>query len=288
MEALRGARELATWLASEGHDVRLPESDAEAAGLQILAHPPSGFHNGLDLMVSLGGDGSILHAVHIVSDYGIPILGVNYGELAYLAEIEPRDVREAIRCWLDGDCRTQSRMRLSVHIEQPGTLEILPDMLPASSVARNSVGLAALNEVAVEKVDRGRSISLRLKINGRPFHGYRADGIVVSSPTGSTAYSLSLKGPVLAPELESLLVTPVATHSLFDRSLVLPPTYKVCIEVREERAAAVALDGRLLGSVHPGGFVECSASPHPARLVTFENRVFHDILREKFGLSDVG
>ena len=284
--AKRGARDLASWLLDEGHEVCLAVADARDAGLEHLARPESEVHCGVDLMVSLGGDGSILHAVELVSEHDIPVLGVNYGILAYLAEVEPTDVRTSIGRWLEGDFSLNERMRLDVRVEQPDVSETVEDVPPAS--LSNSLGMGALNEVAVEKLDRGRSISLLLRINGKPFTGYTADGLVVSSPTGSTAYSFSLQGPVLSPELESLLVTPVATHSLFDRSLVLPPNAKVRVEVFDERPAVVAIDGRMLGSLHPGGYMECTASPHPAQLITFKERVFHDILKAKFGLGDEG
>ena len=285
---MRGARDVASWLLQEGHKVCLADADAQAAGLEHLARPESEVHCGVDLMISLGGDGSILHAVELVSEHDIPVLGVNYGNLAYLAEVEPTDVRLAIGRWLDGDFALNERMRLDVRVEQPDVPKVLEDIPLASSAPADSLGMGALNEVAVEKFDRGRSISLLLRINGKPFTGYTADGLVVSSPTGSTAYSFSLQGPILSPELESLLVTPVATHSLFDRSLVLPPTAKVRVEVFDERPAVVAIDGRMLGSLHPGGYMECTASPHPAQLVTFKERVFHDILKAKFGLGDEG
>ena len=263
------ARELAAWLRAEGHDVRLPGPDARSADLEDLACADDAVSK-VDLVVSLGGDGSILRAVRLAADAGVPVLGVNFGQLAYLAEVEPDDARAAVGRWLAGDCRVVERMRLAVH----------------AGAAGSAPALGALNEAVVEKLDRGRSVQLALSVDGCFVAAYRADGLIVASPTGSTAYSLSAQGPIVAPSHQALLVTSVSPHSMFDRSLVLPPTATIRIEVQGERPAALAVDGDVRRVLQPGGVVECAASPHPARLVTFGHRDFHDILKAKFGLGD--
>ncbi len=270
--ARRLAQELASWLQAEGHEVSLPGPDAHSADLEGLACDDAEVGEA-DLVVSLGGDGSILRAVRLAADTGVAVLGVNFGQLAYLAEVEPGDARSAIGRWLGGDFGLVERMRLAVRVQ------------PAPS-STSSAPLGALNEAVVEKLDRGRSVRLSLSVDDRFFTAYRADGLIVSSPTGSTAYSLSVGGPILAPTHQALVVTPVSPHSLFDRSLVLPPGTTIRIEVESEQPAALALDGVVCRVLQPGGVVECAASPHPARLVTFGHRDFDDILRSKFGLGD--
>ena len=268
------ARELAAWLQADGHDVRLPGADARSAGLEDLTCSEAAAAEA-DLIVSLGGDGSILRAVRLAGmrdGDAVAVLGVNFGQLAYLAEVEPADARSAVERWLRGDYRIDERMRLAVRVRNAGE-----EFSPAGE---------ALNEAVVEKVDRGRSARLALSVDGRFFNAYRADGLVVASPTGSTAYSLSAQGPIVAPNHQALLVTPVSPHSLFDRSLVLPPAATIRIEVQGERPAALALDGDICRVLQPGGVVECTASSSPARLVTFGHRDFHDILKAKFGLGD--
>lgn len=266
------ARELAAWLQAEGHGVRLPGPDARSADLEALACDDADMGK-VDLVLSLGGDGSILRAVRLAADAGVAVLGVNFGELAYLAEVEPGDARAAVERWLAGDFEIVERMRLAVQATNAGG-------------KKPSKPLGALNEAVVEKLDRGRSVRLGLSVDGRFFTAYRADGLIVASPTGSTAYSLSVGGPILAPTHQALVVTPVSPHSLFDRSLVLPPGTTIRIEVESDQPAALALDGDVCRVLQPGGVVECTASPHPARLVSFGHRDFDDILKSKFGLGD--
>ena len=270
--AHRLAQELAAWLQAEGHEVRLPGPDARSADLEGLACNDADVGQA-DLVVSLGGDGSILRAVRLAADAGVAVLGVNFGQLAYLAEVEPGDTRSAIERWLASDFGIVERMRLAVRVRTAG-----------SSTA--SAPLGALNEAVVEKLDRGRSVRLSLSVDDRFFTAYRADGLIVASPTGSTAYSLSVGGPILAPTHQALVVTPVSPHSLFDRSLVLPPHTTIRIEVESEQPAALSLDGDVCRVLQPCGVVECTASPLPARLVTFGHRHFDDILKAKFGLGD--
>ena len=263
---------MAAWLQAEGHEVRLPGPDARSAGLEGLACDDADV-GGADLVVSLGGDGSILRAVRLAAEDGVAVLGVNFGQLAYLAEVEPGDARVAIERWLAGDFDIVERMRLAVRTSAAGS-------------DTSSAPLGALNEAVVEKLDRGRSVRLSLSVDDRFFTAYRADGLIVASPTGSTAYSLSVRGPILEPTHQALVVTPVSPHSLFDRSLVLPPDTTIRIEVESEQPAALSLDGDVCRVLQPGGIVECTASPLPARLVTFGHRHFDDILKAKFGLGD--
>ena len=270
--AHRLAQELAAWLQAEGHEVRLPGPDARSAELDGLVCDEADVGE-VDLVVSLGGDGSILRAVRLAADAGVAVLGVNFGQLAYLAEVEPGDARAAVERWLAGDFDIVERMRLAVRVTNAGGDSASP-------------ALGALNEAVVEKLDRGRSVRLSLSVDGRFFTAYRADGLIVASPTGSTAYSLSVRGPILAPTHQALVVTPVSPHSLFDRSLVLPPDTTIRIEVQSEQPAALALDGDVCRVLQPGGVVECTASPRPACLVTFGHRNFDDILKAKFGLGD--
>ena len=265
------AQELAGWLVAEGHEVRLPGPDAHSADLPDLACSDADAGE-VDLVVSLGGDGSILRAVRLAADAGVAVLGVNFGRLAYLAEVEPGDARAAIERWLAGDFGIVERMRLAVRVGTAGG-------------ADTGTPLGALNEAVVEKLDRGRSVRLSLSMDGRHLTTYRADGLIVASPTGSTAYSLSVRGPILAPTHQALVVTPVSPHSLFDRSLVLPPSTTVRIDVEPEHPAALSIDGDVCRVLQPGGRVECTASARPARLVSFDQRHFDDILKAKFGLG---
>jgi NAD+ kinase len=144
----------------------------------------------------------------------------------------------------------------------------------------------ALNEAVVEKQEAGHTVRLLVRIDGAAFTSYAADGLIIATPTGSTAYSLSARGPVVSPKHRALLLTPVSPHMLFDRSLVLDPDEQVEIEVIGNRPATLSIDGQSATSLAEGDTVVVSASVSVARFVRFGERRFHQILKTKFGLSD--
>ena len=195
-DAARLADEAAAWLESEGHEVRwLDEAEPEVG-------------KELDLAMSLGGDGTMLRTVDLVSGAEVPIIGVNLGHLGYLAEVEPSNVHDALRRFFAGDYAIDCRMRMSVDVQ-------------AAAVHGER---AALNEAVLGKTPTGQLARVLVTVDGEPFTTYVADGVIVATPTGSTAYAWSAGGPLVAPTHEALLLTPVAAHMLFDRALVLPPS----------------------------------------------------------------
>lgn len=143
----------------------------------------------------------------------------------------------------------------------------------------------ALNEATIEKTVPGHTVRVATAIDDRPFVTYAADGLLVSTPTGSTAYNLSARGPVLSPLLRAIVVTPVSPHMIFDRPLVLEPTERVRLEVLEPRPAVLVVDGVTITHLHPGSTVECREGDRPALLVTLGPRDFHALLRAKFHLA---
>ena len=144
----------------------------------------------------------------------------------------------------------------------------------------------ALNEAVVERSAEVNTIRLRVDIDGHFFTTYAVDGMIVATPTGSTAYAFSARGPIIDPAHRSLLLTPVSPHMLFDRSLVLEPTTPVVLAVDGHRPANVSVDGRRIATVGDGATIRCCAAPQSARLVTFGSRRFHHVLKAKFGLND--
>jgi NAD+ kinase len=267
------AGSMAAWLTGEGHDVRVPASDAAGiASLRRWSHAEHGLTDGLDLAVSVGGDGTMLRTVHVVVASGVPVLGVNLGHLGYLTEIEPGGWQTALERFLAGDYDVQERMTLDVELHRRG----------AAVPERRT----ALNDAVVEKLAAGHTVRLGVSIDGRAFLSYAADGLIVATPTGSTAYNLSAGGPIISPALAALVVTPVAPHLLFDRSMVLAPGESVRLEVLAGRAV-LAVDGQSLGAMEAGDFLIGRAGPHAARLVTFGQRDFRQILKAKFGLGSV-
>ena len=152
--------------------------------------------------------------------------------------------------------------------------------------ARLTARRTALNEATVEKTVPGHTVRIATSIDDRPFVTYAADGLLISTPTGSTAYNLSARGPVLSPRLRAIVVTPVAPHMLFDRPLVLDPDERLRLDVKEPRSAVLVVDGVTVSTLEPGAWVECREGDQPARLVTFRSTDFHSILRAKFHLAD--
>jgi len=267
-EAIDLALEAVRRLEAQGHEVRLPTIDARDVALVDHGVPEDEFAVGLDVAVSLGGDGCMLRAVQLVAAEGVAVLGVNLGQLGYLTEIEPASLWDSLDRFVAGDFAIEERMLLKV------------------TLVGRDLELLALNEAVLEKTPSGHTVRLDVQIDGREFTPYAADGLIVATATGSTAYNLSARGPIVAPTHRAMVLTPVSAHMLFDRSLVLEPDTVLRLTVSGHRSAALAVDGRMIAELEPGDAIECTASPHRARLVVFGPRDFHRILKAKFRLSD--
>lgn len=218
-----------------------------------------------DMLVSVGGDGTMLGAIRRALVWDVPVLGFNLGTLGFLAQAEPGEARSAIERIVAGDYRVEDRMTVT-----------------ATLGATTATGV---NDVVVEKVDSTRLISLEVTIDGEPFTSYRADGLIVATPTGSTAYSFSAGGPLVDPRLEALIMTPVASHSLFDRALVLPPESVVSLRVTRDRAVRANVDKTSLGELEEGQVVEVRRGERPARFVSFGKGGFPALIKDKFELT---
>lgn len=261
-DAAEAAAAVRAWAARCGVLVVEPKSSDEGAFATA------------DLVVSLGGDGTVLRAVQMIGDAGAPVLGVNCGTLGYLTTIEPDEVvdvlDEALRGEMPRGGSIDERMLLRVEV----------------NTARGETHtLRGLNEMVVEKVESGHTVRLEVAIDDDHFATYSADGLIVATPTGSTAYSLSARGPVVSPSHRALIVTPVSPHMLFDRALVLDPRQTVRITVRGHRGVSLAIDGLRFVALEPDDVVEVTADPHVARFLQVGKRGFHQILRDKFGLG---
>jgi NAD+ kinase len=291
-QAAELARDAATWLVERGHEVRLPLRDAGIAGLPELGSPEGTFARGLDLAVSLGGDGTMLRTVDLVAGEGVPVVGVNVGQLGYLTEVEPPGLRMALKRFLAGSYELEERMLLEVTVEAADPLTGVIEHDEAAATAGQNPprvdgsSFLALNEAVLEKTPMGHTVRLGVSIDGEAFTPYAADGLIVATPTGSTAYAFSARGPIVEPTHRCLLMTPVSPHMLFDRSLVFAPDARVRIDVVSDRPATLSVDGHNLGTLRQGDAVTCTAAPGSARFLTFGPRNFLRILKTKFGLSD--
>jgi NAD+ kinase len=265
------AERAARFLRDQGVEVRVPAPDAAAVGLPDLARDLETFATGLDFVVSLGGDGTMLRTVDLVASEGVPVLGVNLGQLGFLTEVEPAQLEEALGRALAGEAQISERMVLSVVVDSDG----------------GAAGKwLALNEAVLEKCSSGHLVRLAVSINGKFFTTYAADGVIVATPTGSTAYNFSAQGPIVSPSHRCLILTPVSPHMLFHRSLVLGPEEELEFEVTSQLPVGLVLDGREVGRLAPGDSVTTTQGPRAARIMTLDPRDFHQVLKAKFGLAD--
>jgi NAD+ kinase len=284
-QAAELAERASKWLSSRGHTIETIVSDVDHTheeAERAVVGPPRDVPDGLqgahiDLAVSLGGDGTMLRTVAATVARGVPVLGVNLGHLGYLTEVDPDALETALERFISGDYRIEERMTLQVRLE-PGASNPAPEGAQLS--------YTVVNEAVVEKTVPGHTIRISAAVAGKPLVTYAADGILVATPTGSTAYNLSLRGPILSPHLTAVVVTPISPHMLFDRALVLAPDERLRLELAVPRRAQVVLDGRSVTTMEPGDALECRAGDAPARLVSFGGRDFHTILRARFHLAD--
>jgi NAD+ kinase len=257
------------WLTERGHTVTNVLDAFEDDHQDLDAHA-------VDLAVSLGGDGTMLRTVAKAAGRRIPVLGVNLGQLGYLTEVEPAFLETALERFVAGDYEVEERMTLEVEIRRAGETE-------SSDVGSPYL---VLNEAVVEKTVPGHTVRLSASIADRPFVTYLVDGLLVCTPTGSTAYNLSARGPIMSPLLRAIVVTPISAHMLFDRSIVLEPQQWLRLEVAGPRPGVLVVDGITVAELEPGDAVECREGPENARLVSLGDRDFHAILRSRFHLSD--
>jgi NAD+ kinase len=271
--AARLGKELADWAAEHGIELRTLDTERGCLGEDVPCVGAAEFPLGLDLVVALGGDGTLLRAVGLVLAAEVPVLGVNAGRLGFLTEVEADGLPAALDAVRSGDYHVERRTTLAARVLVDGQ-DVAEDL--------------AVNDVVLEKAPRGRLAAVAVRLgDGGPFARYAADGVMVASPTGSTAYSFSAGGPIVSPRLDALLLTPIAPHMVFNRSLVLHPDEGVRLEVLADSPPLVeVVDGRVVRELPPGAVVEVRRSRHPALLVRTGRADFYRLVRSKFRLAD--
>jgi NAD+ kinase len=264
-QAAGAVRGLVKWLEQRGLRVIADEEAGEVTGHP--SQPRSLLAGQVDLVIVLGGDGTLLSVARAVSDRPVPILGVNLGTLGFLTEVTLDELFAALELVLAGKARVEARMRLDVRaLRDQGELG----------------RFLALNDAVLTKADLARMIDLETRADGGEVTTYHADGLIVATPTGSTAYSLSAGGPIVLPELEAFLLTPICPHTLTQRPLVLPHSSQIEICVRSRNEVQLTVDGQEGIALREGDVVAVRRSDHPVRLIASPFRSRFEILREKF------
>ncbi|HBV89075.1 NAD(+)/NADH kinase [Desulfosporosinus sp.] len=219
-----------------------------------------------DFLISLGGDGTLLQAAREASSYKIPVLGVNFGRLGFLCEIEREEVFRALEQILREDFEIQERLMLSAVIKQDG---------------QDNISQLVLNDVVFSREGREGLITLQANLSGEPTVSYPADGLIVSTPTGSTAYSLSAGGPIISPNVQAILLTPLAAHSLSARPMLVSDEEEIQILLANGEKCMVTFDGRQSIVLHAGQTVIIKTAPIKALLIRLGARSFPQVVREK-------
>jgi NAD+ kinase len=269
VERLQAAGIEVVVLADEAAAVNLSAS----TGVTLAPHDHPA--QGCELVCVLGGDGTILRGAEMSRGSGAPLLGVNLGHVGFLAEAEREDISATVEHIVERSYTVEERMTLEV------TAHVNGDPVYTSW---------ALNEVTVEKANRERMLEVVAEIDGRPLTTWGCDGVVVATPTGSTAYAFSAGGPVVWPDVEALLLVPISAHALFARPLVVGPNSHLALEVVPDTLGTGALwcDGRRAVDLPPGARIEVVRSQTPVQLARLSTSPFTDRLVAKFDLSILG
>lgn len=262
-QAGEAARELCAILKGRGTETAFLQPDAEALGLEEAGTDEREFLRDLDLVISLGGDGTMLRAALLAFRADVPVVGVNMGKKGFLTAMELDDLPGGLFEVLEGRAVVQERMVLECRVG---------DRL-----------FHAFNEVVAGKRELQHMVHLEVYIDGEFFHSYSGDGVIFSTPTGSTAYSLSAGGPIVEPSLECIILTPICSHSLMDRSVVLHPRSRLEVRVfREKVLPSLSFDGREEVTLPGGGCFRLGMADRKLKIVKLPGYSFYGILREKF------
>ncbi len=266
-EAIAVVCELASWCRKQGIELRAEEQIASQVPCQPLRLRQDELDEDLDLMVVLGGDGTMLGAARMIGSRNIPVLGVNFGWLGYLTEFTLEELFTALDGLREGNYLIEHRMLLDVSIERDG---------------KRLETYRALNDAVVTKASPARMIDLECYVNDLFMNSFRADGMIVATPTGSTAYSLSAGGPIVHPSMSAILLTPICPHMLSNRPVVIPGDCSVVVVFkRPEEDVNLTIDGQLGISLFPQDRILVNRSATSFDVIRPTNRNYFEVLRTK-------
>lgn len=279
-EAGAAARDLSAQLRQRGVAVLADAEAAEWCGCE--PQPRSAMAERAELFIALGGDGTLLSVARAIEDRPVPILGVNLGTLGFLAEVNPGELPGVLDRVLAGDYATEPRLRLEVRAWRPGAGSA-NNAGGAPEGGRELLRALALNDAVVTRGDLSRIIDLETWSDGVPLANYHGDGLIVATPTGSTAYTLSAGGPILMPGARACVVTPICPHTLSQRPIVLPDSAALEMAVRGREPAQLTVDGQVGVALQAEDRVAVCAAASPAQFVISPLRSHTAVLRAKLG-----
>ena len=256
-------------LARRGVEVLVSESDAVASAVKdVTVVPEREIGKRAGLVIAVGGDGTLLYAARLVAGEGVPLIGVNRGRLGFLTDVMPHDMLSSVDAALAGELDEDRRPLLKARLH--GGQELRGEAF-------------ALNDVVMQKHDTGRTLDFETRIDGRYVNTHDGDGIIVASPTGSTAYALSCGGPIIEPHLPALVIVPICAHTLSDRPIVVAASSVIDIALLErlDTRANVTCDGMVLGSIEPGDRLEITTAGGQVTLLHPPGFDYYTLLRSK-------
>ena len=221
-----------------------------------------------DLVIAIGGDGTMLYAGSLVRDSGVPLFGINRGRLGFLADVTPGDMIASVNHVLGGEYTVEARLLLDAKLELAGG---------------ETVSATAFNDVVLQRYGTGRMVDIEASIAGQFVNTHSGDGLIVATPTGSTAYALSCGGPIIEPQLDAVVIVPICPHTLADRPIVIAAGQEIEIRLldREDTQAGISVDGHSIGAIHANGKLTINAAEKRIRLIHPPGYDFYGILRSK-------
>jgi NAD+ kinase len=263
-EALLVGRELASLLVQRGSSVVVNEEDADIHP-RVQLVPPDAFGSSIDVLVVLGGDGTFLHGASLVADHGVPLLGINLGSLGFMAHYALSEARAAVEAAAAGRLPIEERMRLRVGVCSGG---------------REVEARPALNDAVVTQRAIARLFDLSAELDGQSVATYKADGLILSTPTGSTAYNLAAGGPILTPDLEAIVLTPICPHTLTNRPVVVRGGARITVTNVSGGPVMLTIDGQWNRELAANDVIEVRKADRPLRAFR-PGSAFFAILRQK-------
>lgn len=265
--ALEVMEKLVPWLLEKGVKLSIQAEYEHLAGQKVRSGPRDAVPEGTDLMLVLGGDGTLLSVARMVEKTDIPLLGINLGSLGFLTEMGIDEIYDSLEQVLMGNYQLEERVRLRVRLMRGG---------------REVGTYKVLNDVVINKGALARMIDLEARVDGHPITNYKADGLIVGTPTGSTAYSLAAGGPIIEPTLDVIVISPICPHTLTNRPLVVPGSSSIQLQLSSDSGKVyLTLDGQEGTQLEQGDIVLINEADRRLRLIRTGDRTFFDVLSTK-------